>query len=211
MDDDLKHLLDQLNPEARKPSQKPLPRTEFDDVADPGVVWVDDVIDPSELNIVVSESNETVDILPVPTDTRRIDTTDTTTVDIAPVLPQSPLVDVRKYFDRLDGVTDEILNACRSDRQETQDVISMLRHEIEQSLNQNKDPARMFVDGLVKAIEVKANINMTAVKMMEANSKMLAAIKASTNVQVNNQQVNLGGDHDLERVLDEPLTIDDEY
>jgi len=70
----------------------------------------------------------------------------------------------------------------------------------------------MFIDGLVKAVEVKANINMTAVKMMEANAKMLASMKATTSVQVNNQNVSVtGNDHDLERILDEPMNADDEF
>lgn len=121
-------------------------------------------------------------------------------------------IDINKYLNRLDNVTEEILTACRADRQEAQDVIQMLRHEIEQSLNSSRAPARMFVDGLVKAVEVKANINSTAVKMIEANAKMLASMKANANVQVNNQNVTVAGnDSDLERILNEPLSAEDEY
>ena len=58
-------------------------------------------------------------------------------------------------------------------------------------------------------------VNTTVVKMMEANAKMLAAMKISngTNVQINN--VTASGvtetDQSLERILDEPLTSEDEY
>jgi hypothetical protein len=68
----------------------------------------------------------------------------------------------------------------------------------------------MYIDGMVKAVEVKANINMTAVKMIEANAKMLAATKATSNVLVSNN-VSVGGDLDLEKILSEPITQEDEY
>lgn len=204
--DDLQHLLDQLDQKPEKSSS-----------------WVDGVIEQSELECNIGEdesiggdiSND--DILAFPTTVENVEAISQT----APTLisqveltdtPPKPSVDLHKYLSRLDGVTDEILNACRSDRQEAQDVINMLRGEIDKSLNKSQAPSRMFVDGLVKAVEVKANINMTAVKMMEANSKMLAAMKATMNVQVTNQNVNVtASDGDLERVLDEPMTADDDY
>jgi hypothetical protein len=122
-------------------------------------------------------------------------------------------IDINKYLDRLDGVTEEVLNACRADRQEAQDVILMLRNEIDEAIKNNKQPSRMYVDGLVKAVEVKSTINMTAVKIIEANAKVLAATKVtSTSVQVNNNTLNVNGaDKDLEQILDEPITADDEY
>ena len=45
-------------------------------------------------------------------------------------------------------------------------------------------------DGLVKAVEVKANINTNAVKVMEGVAKMIAATKAGINVQNNNVQIS---------------------
>ena len=83
--------------------------------------------------------------------------------------------------------------------------------ENDDAIQKGREPARMFVDGLVKAIEVKANVNMTAVKMMEANSKMLAAIKASGGIQVNNQNLSVVNNHDLEQILDQPMTHEDEF
>lgn len=218
MDDDLQHLLDQLDPETPtakpKPAVKSLP-IEDDETSDAGEAWVDGVIDPSELMGDIDGVSDDIDSdIPVPTDVRSLeDMGSGSSTALATLIDAPPLnVNLQKYLDRLDGVTDEILGACRSDRQEAQDVIQMFRQEIEQALNQNKAPSRMFVDGLVKAVEVKANINMTAVKMMEANAKMLASMKATTSVQVNNQNVSLtGNDRDLERVLDEPMTADDEY
>jgi hypothetical protein len=69
----------------------------------------------------------------------------------------------------------------------------------------------MYVDGLVAAVEVKANINMTAVKILEANAKMLAATKAAVSNVMVNQNVSVGNnDSDLVKILEEPLTKMDE-
>jgi hypothetical protein len=95
----------------------------------------------------------------------------------------------------MDGVTQEVLQACQSDRQEAQDVINMLRQQIDNAHNGSNAPQRMYVDGLVKMVEVKAGINATAVKMMEGVGKMLAATKAGVNIQNNNVNVS-GGELD---------------
>ena len=118
----------------------------------------------------------------------------------------------RKYLTKLDDVTDEILAACRSDRAEAQEVIQLLRGEINKALQTNRDPARMYVDGLVTAVEVKSNINMSMIKMMEANAKMLASLKAANNLNIkNNINVASSNDKELERILDEPITEIDDY
>lgn len=220
--DDLQHLLDQLGPDPdKKPDKKP-EHIDYEDKTDPGNLWVDGIIDQSELMIGSDADADTTsqdgDILAFPSsdnasnDIAGIGADSTTAlVSLTDTPPASPVIDLNKYLVRLDGVTDEILDACRSDRQEAQEVINMFRREIEGAANKNQVP-RMYVDGLVKAVEVKANINMTAVKMMEANAKMLASTKATTNIQVNSQNVNVASnDQDLERILDEPMTPDDEY
>lgn len=116
-------------------------------------------------------------------------------------------VQISKYLDTLDDVTDEVLAACRSDRQEAQEVIGIYKKAIEDAVSASKPPARMWVDGLVKAVEVKAGINTNAVKMIEANAKMLAATKAGSTL---NQQINIGGDN-LDDVLSQELNEQDDY
>lgn len=147
------------------------------------------------------------EVLLKPTDVREVeDMTDSTTALIEE--PVHPSVDVMKYHDKLDLVTTEVLSACRADRQETQDVIDLLRLQIDDAVNKTQTPSRMWVDGLVKAVEVKAGINATAVKIIEANAKMLAATKAGVNIL--NQNIS-SGTEDLEDVLSRPLTEDDEF
>jgi len=103
---------------------------------------------------------------------------------------RSPDINVSKYLDKMEGVADEVLQACRSDRQEAQEVINMLRNQCDQAHDKNIPPARMYVDGLVKSVEVKANINTNAVKVMEGVAKMIAATKAGLNINNNNVSVS---------------------
>ena len=160
--------------------------------------------DPEKGNgkpIALSTGDEVV-IRPVgellPTDARRL--------DIPP--PQlitsennDDIVDFKKYLDELDDVTKEVLQACRADRQEAQDVINMLRKEVNSAINKGQTPSRMFIDGLVKSVEVKAGINATAVKMMDSVAKVLASTKSGINIQNNNLNVS-------EKELDELLSQD---
>lgn len=118
------------------------------------------------------------------------------------------LVDYQKYLERLDQVTEDVLGACKKDRAEAQGVIDLMRDLIDTKIGENRAPDKASVDGLVKAVEVKASINMTAVKMLEANAKMLAIYKPSSKVQLNNI---ISTDKELEQLLAEPLTPDDEY
>lgn len=230
MDEDIQHLLEQLDEIDENKQEEPELETELEleEGNNIGVVSIKGTIDDYELTGGPQIDEEETDGEPVkvigdksgefieyPENIENIGGNSSVAlvnmVDEQPVVTNQP-PDSSKYLAKLDSVTDEILEACRSDRQEAQDVIQMLRVEIQKALGLNRDPSRMFVDGLVKAVEVKANINMTAVKVMEANAKMLASLKAGTNVQVNNQNVNLNGnDVDLERVLNEPMTSEDEF
>lgn len=135
--------------------------------------------------------------------------------EVVPTVAAPPIVDMRQQFEQLEAVTNEILQGTRSDRQETQDAITLLRGEIDKAITGGQNPPRMYVDNLVKALEVKAQINMTAVKAMEAKAKMLAATKAGTVIQnqINNANANvqLGSDKALTDLLSEPLGSEDEY
>ena len=199
MEDDLQSLLDQLNPD--KDTN----------------LWNDGVLDDSDtkgLAEIVESQDATNNLTPVelvPVNEIGVKSS----VAYADASLEEVAVDPKKYLRQLDDVTIEVLDACRSDRQDAQDIIAMLKGQIEISIQQGKSPSKTFVDGLVKAVEVKTNVNTTVVKMMEANAKMLAAMKISsgTNVQINN--VTASGvtetDQSLERILDEPLTSEDEY
>jgi len=188
LDEDLQDLLDELD--------------ETDDAVDQMMEELDQQPDTEE----PEESDDDEEVLR-PVDIRELDVI-TAPIESAPVVPEAPSVDVMKYHDRLDQVTTEVLAACRADRQEAQDVIDLLRLQIDDAVNKSQAPSRMWVDGLVKAVEVKAGINATAVKIIEANAKMLAATRAGVNILNQNIQT---GTEDLEDVLSRPLTEQDEY
>ncbi len=96
----------------------------------------------------------------------------------APV--QSVMIDIEKYKQQLDQTTAEILDGCRSDRQEAQDIVNMLRDYMVSA-----GPSKALVDGLVHGIEVKANIWQNAIRILEANTKFVVAAKSQIKVENN--------------------------
>lgn len=126
-----------------------------------------------------------------PTDVRKLDLTPPTTAVV--VEPETPIVDLRQQFDSLNNSTEEIIHAARADRQEVQDAINLYRGEIDKAIGHNVLPNRGYLDNLVKALEVKANVNITAVKAIELRVKMLAALKSGLQIGVNINNANGGG------------------
>jgi len=144
-------------------------------------------------------------------DARRFDIDEIAAVPKKEEAPPTPAVDLQKYLDTLDDITKEVLDSCRSDRQETQTVIDLCKQAVEDAHSASKSPSRMWVDGLVKAVEVKAGISTNAIKALDSISKMLSATKAGGGF---NQQINVaggGGSEDLTSVLSKGLSEDDEY
>lgn len=130
-----------------------------------------------------------------PVDYRRLENTNFDTEQTA---VEGSIIDIAEYRFQLRTVTTEVLDACRSDRQEAQDVITMLQSHI---ANCGAIPPKALVDGLVKAVEVKANINQNAIRMMEANAKFISAARPAMNIKQNNFQMNSS---DLDDLLNTP-------
>jgi len=156
----------------------------------------------------VSEPELAEPELLMPTDAREVaDVSQTQTIQptaIVPVEPEVEIIDREKFKKDIETVTDEVLEAYRADRQEAQDVINLLRNKIDDTPG---DPPRMYIDGLVKIVEVKASISTNAIKMIEANAKVLASTKSKIGQQ-NNTLIN-GANLDLEGVLNQPIQDDD--
>lgn len=209
LDDDLKDLLDQLDEqdeflpteddiaEAQEPEPKPEPKPKPVKEEPPKP-------EPPDENgpIAVATGDEValrpIDELAEIKDQRRFDGSE----HLVPAsMAEEMGTEVIKYLDKMEEVADEVLQACRSDRQEAQDVINMLRAQCDAAHNKSNSPARMYVDGLVKAVEVKANINGNAVKVMEGVAKMIAATKAGTNIHNNTVQVTGA---ELDEILSRP-------
>lgn len=118
----------------------------------------------------------------------------------------SPTVDLNKFVERYEVISKEILDCCRADRQEAQDAANLCRSQIDDILKTTNNPRevpRIYVESLVKAIEVKANINTNAVKIIDSGAKLIASIKSQINI--NNTNNNLSVDKELSALLATPL------
>lgn len=192
LDDDLRDLLDQLE-EEDVPEEPPAPEKEV----------VVEEVEPLE-------TPPSTHALPeAPVDIRVIDG-DTPQLIGPEDQSQEPvveLIDLSAEKERLDTVTDEVLDSCRADRQEAQDVIKLCRDEISAATSKSNSPSRMYVDGLVKAVEVKSKIMETAVKMMDTRAKFVSSVKTTIGQQ-NNVQINASS-QELENILQQDFEDDD--
>lgn len=107
--------------------------------------------------------------------------------------PPEPVVDIKREFEQFNDVAQEVLQGVRFDRQEVQDGINLCRAEIQKAVATGHNPSRMWVDNLAKLLEIKATVNLTGIKALEAKTKLLAATKAGVQVGINNvnQQANV--------------------
>lgn len=156
--------------------------------------------------------------MPKTSEVRRLDTLQTVpTEEQVMAVSDLPIVDVRKQFEQFDAVAEEVIQGVRFDRQETQDGINLCRAEIQKAIAAGQNPPRMWVDNLAKMLEIKATVNLTGIKALEAKAKLLAATKAGIQVQNNNllqSNVSTQADNALVELLDgNPLDAsgDDEY
>lgn len=121
-------------------------------------------------------------------------------------------VDVVKIHKKMELVTDDILHSCKKDRSEIQEVIDLMFREIVVDQEAGRNPSRAYTDNLTKLLEVKVNVNMVAVKAMEATAKMISATKV--NAVSLNTQVNVGPNSNqdaLKKLLSEPMTDMDDF
>ncbi len=124
--------------------------------------------------------------------------------------PEGPTVDLRRMFDRMEDVTQNVLECARNDRAQAESAILMMQEAIETAHSLSKPASKTYVEGLIKAIEVKASINTTVVKIMEANAKMFAATKSGLQLNINNSNNSTVSSDDLVNLLNTPLDMDNE-
>ena len=134
--------------------------------------------------------------------------TEMMSVDFEAKQAQPPVIDVREHVQRAGAILDEILSSWRSDRCNAQDAANLTRRIIDNTIAQGRDPSAGMVEQYVKALEVKANTNQTAVKCVDTIAKLVAATKPSTQVQ-NNNLVLGGTNKDLINVLKRPVMLED--
>lgn len=113
------------------------------------------------------------------------------------------LLQMRKEFD---GISGEILGTWRQDRDQTQEAIDILMNIVRAGVGAE----RVHYEMLVKALEVKANTSITAVKLLDAKTRLLQALKGGTSVLINNTNTAAANasEGELTRLLSEPMRDD---
>jgi hypothetical protein len=136
------------------------------------------------------------------------------------VPPPPPLFDTKAEFDHFNAISDEMIQCARADRQETQDAITLVRTQIDKTIQSTTGVAKIergLLDNLSLLLEVKKDISMTFAKALESRVKLIAALKPNQiNIQNNvGAGATPGGmvDQDLVKTLSIPVDVegDDEY
>lgn len=123
---------------------------------------------------------------------------------LAATLAQEPSFDqefVKELVSEYKSVGQEILTSWRADRAEAQDAIDLCKNEIEKAISANTTPGRVYVEGLIQAIEVKSSTNTNAVKLIETGSKLAAAIKGRISINNNVTNISSGINAELNSIL----------
>lgn len=104
--------------------------------------------------------------------------------------------------EKVKAVTELILSNCAEDRAKATDVINKIENIIS---NQHQVIQGGTVSRLLQAIQTRADINTTAVKMMEACGKILSARKGGTKNVINNTNAPTNTSSTLINILQEGL------
>lgn len=123
-------------------------------------------------------SDESPDLAMRPIDVRRMDEHHVEENTTETVVQNETVVELSRYQTQLDEVTAYILSACKSDREEAQEVIDDLRRRLNNISGETGPPPKALVEGIVNAVSVKSSINSNAIRIMETNTKFLAATKS---------------------------------
>lgn len=112
------------------------------------------------------------------------------------------VVDIPRVVADFEGDSAEILDCWRRDRAEASEIIEMCRTQIVAAGNAVQ---RVYVEAMVQALQVKADANQTAVRVLDARSKLLAALKT----QLRPKETGATGlNSELTKLLDSPDQTD---
>jgi hypothetical protein len=104
--------------------------------------------------------------------------------------------------EKVKAVTELILSNCAEDRAKATDVINRIETII---TSQHQVIQGGTVSRLLQAIQTRADINTTAVKMMEACGKILSARKGGTKTTITNTNAPTSTSSTLINILQEGL------
>lgn len=143
------------------------------DFVDSSNTIVEQVIERDPLDYLEEIANESSDVAMRPLDVRRMDQHIEEKKTETIIRNEEP-IELLDYKNKLEEVTEYVLQACKSDREEAQAVLDDLRSR----LDQISGPApKSLVEGIVGIVSVKSAINSNAIKIMDANTKFIVATK----------------------------------
>jgi hypothetical protein len=125
---------------------------------------------------------------------------------------EKPAIDPARLMADFDKQADDILKKVAEDRGRARSIMVMCEEAIRpEGGPANHEAPRIFLEAMVKALEVGANANQTAVKVLDSRSKLVIALKGQIGVNINNNNsaaAGAGVDPELTRLLEKPTMED---
>jgi hypothetical protein len=130
---------------------------------------------------------------------------------VAPTVQDQMAKAMAKTLADFDEASAEILGNYRSDQAQLQDAIDYLRDVVrgQQVVNGNGSVPGVYVEGWIKACEVKASLGQTVVKLLDSKTRLIGATKAAQQIAIINQNNTGDGDStDLKKLLSQDVELD---
>lgn len=110
--------------------------------------------------------------------------------------------DLREVVSRFDNDYNEVQTNLKKDRSKIAIVIEALMIKLDEGASNTE------TEMLVKALEVMANTNGHAVKLLDSRSKLLAATKSSAQALIQQNFGATGNNSELQKLLAQPVDDD---
>ena len=111
---------------------------------------------------------------------------------------------VGRSLDKLNEVTDKIIRNYDEDRKQLEELIYSIRDRISSLEAEGEKVPRILWESLTKLIEIKTLAGSGAVKAIEANAKIISAIKQAVRA-AEKQSDSETIDQELIEVLSQPV------
>ena len=157
--------------------------------------------EPEDTSVVVSPIQEKTQVEVLPANYRP-------SVEVANQA-EPPVIDVREQVQRANATSEEILASWRSDRCEAQGAANFVKSILDNIVSAGDRPSAGLLEQYIKALEVKASTNQTAVKCVDAIAKLLAATKQGGPSVQNNTLLAGNSGRELIDILTRPVSSND--
>ena len=108
------------------------------------------------------------------------------------------IIDIKKFVAEHTRDYDSVRDNLRADRAKTDGVIQLLLQRV-----QDEDASATECESLVKALEILAKTNDSAVKLLDSRSRLIASTKSTIQALIQ-QNFGTGDSAELQNLLDQP-------